>query len=122
MTLSDPPFIDSVVSDAELESLRKELESMIDRERAALREEQRVSLLRIEELSRNTLVRVASEWKDYEILLASSREELLKRAREEMLRLLSTSSKDEMSDDRIRSLFQALLPTAEHHCAEGKDN
>lgn len=122
MTLSDPDFIDSVISDAELESLRKELESMIDRERAALRENQRVSLLRIEELSVNSLSRVTSEWKDYEILLASTREELLKRAREEMLRLLSTSMKDEMNDGRIRKVFQAILPMANSHPVEGKDN
>ncbi len=110
MTIDKQQVLDSHSSDEEIESLRRELESKLEKMRTQFDQEQQEAFRRIELLSENSEKNTASEWAGYEIRLATAREELYKRSREEMFLLLGAQIQGNLQDEPIRIVLEKILP------------
>ena len=94
----------------ELESFRKDLEIRLEKERASLKEEQKRSLKRIEELSENSIVKAREEWSGYEVTLFSDRESFVADLREEMISLLSLTMQRQDLESLAKEAVERIIP------------
>lgn len=110
MITDDIHGVEPYCHDEEIESLRRDLELMLEVERIRLEQVQAQALCRIEHLSENSLKGAASEWDNYEALLSSARNEFYTKSREEMFHLLATRIQSELQDESIRFALENMLP------------
>ncbi len=102
----------------ELESFRKDLEIRFEKERSRLKEEQKRSLKRIEELSENSIVKAREEWSVFEATLLSDRESFVADLREGMISLLSSTMQKQDLEALARDAVEKIVPKMP--CQEGR--
>lgn len=112
MTVDKQTDVDQNYHGEEIESFRRELDSMLERKRSQLEQELQQALRRMELLCEESEKSAASEWNDYENRLLSAREELYERSREEMSRLLGAQIQDKLQDESIGNVLERILPEA----------
>ena len=98
--------------DDEIESFRRDLDSLVERKRSQFEGELQQALNRIEILSEESEKSIISEWNVYEVKLSSAKKELYKRSREEMSCLLGVKIGTGIYDEAIRTVLENIIPEA----------
>ncbi|HDQ93060.1 MAG TPA: hypothetical protein ENN89_02955 [Synergistetes bacterium] len=93
-----------------LEEFRRELEARLDTERANMKKEQNEAILRIEQLSDNSITQAENEWENFQKLLESERDELFRSSMDEMCRLFLNLSSGVDEEDSISRIVDRIIP------------
>ena len=95
--------------DEEIDRLRRELEFMLEREKAKLDQEIEEALLRMDQIALKSFEKTVAEWENYEVMLSSAREELFEKSRIEMARLLDLQNQKRNENGSVRQILEKIL-------------